>query len=256
MPKTMSVKTLTEYSMLAPMSIKNADLIWAVSNFTATEINYYYPNRKSHKIIVGCGLNPLRYQHIPSVIELSEIRDKYFINDKTLLFIGTLEPRKNLKFLLSLMPELSVSGWRLLIVGCKGWGKSDLSSIVNSQNYPKDSVTFCDFVSDYTLQGLYRTVSFFISTSLMEGFGLPQLEAMTAGCPVIAAANSAVIEVVGNGGVLVQGWDREIWCSSIKNALNNRGELVSAASQQAICHSIEGACKEVYEIINSKTVEV
>jgi glycosyltransferase involved in cell wall biosynthesis len=82
----------------------------------------------------------------------------------------------------------------------------------------------------------------------MEGFGLPQLEAMAVGCPVIAAANSAVTEVVGTGGVLVEGWDADVWCQKIRNAHKDREILSTSAKVQAKKFSIEDACSEISEI--------
>jgi glycosyltransferase involved in cell wall biosynthesis len=250
MPSSMSARTRFAYGLLSGNSIKTADLIWAISNFTAKQIDHYYPKRRANHIVVGCGLNPLRTSYKNSESTLLEIKQLFEVTDRTLLFVGTLEPRKNLQFLLSLMKNLSIDGYKLLIVGCSGWGKSNVESIINDPVFPKKSVIFCDFVSDDTLQALYETVPFFISTSLMEGFGLPQLEAMAVGCPVIAAANSAVTEVVGTGGVLVEGWDTDLWCQKIRNAHKDREILSASAKVQAKKFSIEDACSEISEILN------
>lgn len=251
LPNTMSFKTLIAYYLLSGHAIRNAQIIWAVSEFTKNEIQRYYPRRKSQHIIIGSGLNPSRNILDISINTRSEIIARYGIHQKSLLFVGTLEPRKNLAFLLSLMPELAEDGWNLFVVGCSGWGESHFTSIINSPSFPKKSVVFCDYVSDADLHGFYITVAFFISTSLMEGFGLPQLEAMSVGCPVIAASNSALIEVVGDGGVLVSGWVREIWCKIIKDSFYIRSKLAASAIKQAQQYTIDKVCIELYTIINS-----
>lgn len=245
LPETMAWRTRVAYGLLAGRSITHADLIWTISHFTAREVERHYPKRRADGFIVGCGLNPLRQQEVPDDQTLEALKQRFGVGDRTLLFVGTLEPRKNLPFLLSLMPALARNGWRLLVVGCSGWGKSPLASTVQAPDYPSTAVHFCDYVTDLELQALYRTVTFFISTSLMEGFGLPQLEAMSAGCPVIAAANSAVIEVVADGGLLIEGWNQAHWIEQIEQAYTRRPALQAAARQNAERHSVAPACLAV-----------
>ncbi|MFZ2649346.1 MAG: glycosyltransferase family 1 protein [Burkholderiaceae bacterium] len=242
LPWTMSARSRVAHSIFAGRSIRNADVIWAVSEYTAREIERFYPHRRAKQTIIGCGLNPLRACAELTPQRLSSFTRHYGVHDRTLLFVGTTEPRKNVGFLLSLMPQLARSGCALLIVGCGGWGRSDLASIVEADNFPRESVRFCDYVPDEDLQALYRSAAFFVSASLMEGFGLPHLEAMSAGCPVIAAANSAVIEVVSAGGCLIEGWDRAHWVRSIEQAFEKRDALKSAAHHNALRHSIANAC--------------
>jgi glycosyltransferase involved in cell wall biosynthesis len=73
-------------------------------------------------------------------------------------------------------------------VGCGGWGDSGVADVVQRGDFPRDAVAFCDYVDEAELRALYRLATVFVSPSLLEGFGLPLLEAMEAGCPVVAAA--------------------------------------------------------------------
>jgi glycosyltransferase involved in cell wall biosynthesis len=245
LPWTMSLKSRIAHGLLAGLSIRRADTIWAVSRFTATEIERYYPRRRSRRLLVGAGLNPLRQQSKPTSGQVAEVAARYGVTDKTLLFVGTTEPRKNLAFLLSLMPTLAQGGVRLLVIGCAGWGPTRVSDIIGRDDFPRDAVRFCDYVPDTDLQALYRCAAFFISTALMEGFGLPHLEAMAAGCPVIAAANSAVVEVVSDGGVLVAGWDTDRWIAAIGEAFADVQGLRTAARRNAQRHAFDSVCVEV-----------
>lgn len=249
LPWTMSTRARIGYALFAGRSIRRADLVWAVSAFTAAEMDRYYPCRRSRRTVVGSGLNPLRTQSAASPELIADVAARYGVGAHTLLFVGTLEPRKNLAFLLSLMPRLAHSGCKLLVVGATGWGRSDLASIVEGPGFPREAVHFCDYVSDQDLQALYRCVAFYISTSLMEGFGLPHLEAMSAGCPVIAPANSAVVEVVADGGCLVSGWDAGVWIQAIEKAFGQRKALQAAARRNAERHSIALACEAAFEIL-------
>lgn len=242
LPHTMAIRTRIAYSLMAGHAIRNADHVWAVSHFTAGEIERYYPKRRARHILVGSGLNPWRAQSKLDASQVGAVAQKYRVNERTLLFVGTLEPRKNLAYLLKLMPRLSALGWRLIVVGCAGWGKSDLAEIVNGSNFPRNAVVFCDYVPDIELQALYRCVSFFISTALMEGFGLPHLEALASGCPVIAPANSAVVEVVGGAGQLVHGWAPDDWVAAIESAFEQRESMRLISINEAAKHDISIAC--------------
>lgn len=242
LPGTLSARTRIASFLMAGRTIKKAKHIWSVSNYTADEIKRHYPNRFCKDIIIGSGLNPLRVgRSLDQELQVI-LADRYRVTDRTLLFVGTLEPRKNLAFLLNLMPALSTFGWRLLVVGCSGWGKSKVASIISAEHYPKNSVFFCDYVPDDDLLFLFRSVDFFISTALMEGFGLPHLEAMAAGCPVIAPSNSAVVEVVGDAGCLVEGWCPDAWVTAIEDSYRNRDYYLSKLEEQVKKHSMQRVC--------------
>lgn len=247
-PETMSLRARIAYSLLSGSAIRQADTIWAVSHFTSSQIEQYYPHRRGKMpVICGSGLNPLRSSRQPLSSYVQEIAAKYGVNDRTLLFVGTLEPRKNLAFLLSLMPKLATFGVRLIVAGCNGWGKSNIAEVVAAPGFPVDAVCFCKYLPDEELQALYRSVAFFISTALMEGFGLPHLEAMAVGCPVIAANNSAVAEVVRDGGRLISGWDPDSWVEGIMNALTERKDIASGALDNAREHDMGFVCAQVQQ---------
>jgi glycosyltransferase involved in cell wall biosynthesis len=134
---------------------------------------------------------------------------------------------------------------RLLVVGCKGWGKQAFSQIMDAPGYPVERVVFADYVSDPELQVLYAHVLALAWPSLLEGFGLPLLEAMSMGCPVVAANNSAMPEVVGSGGLLVEGWSQLEWKQAVRQVLHSRSLFSQAARQAAACHSMERPCSEL-----------
>lgn len=256
-PETMALRSRIAYGLLGGRAIRQADYIWAVSRFTSSQIDQYYPSRRSRApIICGSGLNPVRSSRAPIPSYVQEIALKYGVNDRTLLFVGTLEPRKNLAFLLSLMPKLANLGVRLVIVGCGGWGKSGLAGIVNAPGFPRDAVRFCSYIPDEELQALYRSVAFFVSAAIMEGFGLPHLEAMAAGCPVIAANNSAVAEVVRGGGRLISGWEPACWVEGIEEALRDRPIIASRTLDNANQHDISAACSRIQNFLATQIISI
>ena len=245
LPWTLSRRARVAYGLLAGRSIRRADVLWAVSRYTAAEVSRHYPQRRAAEIAVGSGLNPLRAAPALDSAAALSLRQRYAVGDRSLLFVGTLEPRKNLRFLLGLMPALAARGYTLIVVGCAGWGQSGIAEVMQAPGFPTSQVRFCDYVPDADLQGLYRCVAIFVSTSLMEGFGLPQLEAMSAGCPVVAAANSAMVEVVGDGGATVEGWSPEAWVLAIEQVYTQRAAASGRALLRAANHDVATACRAV-----------
>ncbi len=118
--------------------------------------------------------------------------------------VGTLEPRKNLPGLLKAFAAARGKGLphRLVITGASGWGDSHLARLVNDLQLQQD-VTFTGFIEDEQLPGLYAGADFFVYPSLYEGFGLPVLEAMASGAPVITSNVSSLPEVAGDAALLV-----------------------------------------------------
>lgn len=202
--------------------INKAKFIWCNSRYTKDKVEQYFPHRKCHDIFTGFSCSEEFSLMNVSQKDKGEIKDRYGIIDKFLLFVGTLEPRKNLSFLLEIMEVLHIDipSLKLVIVGGKGWKYSNIFKIINRPRYPKDSVVFTDYIDTATLIKLYNIADCYVSTSLNEGFGLPQLEAMKCGCPVVTAHNSAMIEVVSGRGFTVEGWNIKDWCNTIKKALS------------------------------------
>ncbi len=137
----------------------------------------------------------------PNII--SQVKTKYGIPEgKYLLSLSTLEPRKNLlnsiKAFLLMIEEQPESEINFVIAGRSGWMQDELLNM--TQNH-KDRLIFTGFVDDTDLPPLYSAATAFSYVSFYEGFGLPPLEAMSCGVPVIYGNNSSMIEVVGNGGL-------------------------------------------------------
>lgn len=222
---TMSFKNKIVTTLLFSCSIQSADMLWAVSNYTKVMIERYFPKRKSMNIVVGSSINTALFKKVNiTVCRVEEIKKSYQISkdSKILLFVGTLEPRKNLKYLLSLMPDLANKGFELIIVGGKGWGDTNIVDIVKAEGFPKDKVHFAGYITDFELLELYNVCDCYVSTSLNEGFGMPQLEALFCETPVVTANNSAMNEVVSGAGVIVNGWDPHDWVNAIVGAVELR----------------------------------
>ncbi len=140
-----------------------------------------------------------------SAAETSMTRKRLKVADDFLLFVGTLEPRKNLPVLVRAFREVlreTGSRLQLVIAGQKGWLTDDLFALVKESGLT-ESVHFTGYVSDDELRALYSSCKAFVYPSLYEGFGLPPLEAMACGAPVIASRIPSITEVVGDAALLV-----------------------------------------------------
>tara|TARA_R110002110_G_scaffold415765_2_gene655178 strand:- start:27460 stop:28578 length:1119 start_codon:yes stop_codon:yes gene_type:complete len=181
-----------------PRALREADAVVAVSQFTETEIHTLYPGL-AKKIEVVPGASHLADSGKSQSGRLPPERDTGF------LFVGTLEPRKNLPLLLRAYAryrEQTPHPLPLTIAGGRGWGQVDLDRHL-SELHLKNCVRVPGTVSETKLAQLYRSARALVMPSLYEGFGLPVVEALSQGVPVVVSAASAMSEVAGDAGLFV-----------------------------------------------------
>ncbi len=230
--KTMQWTNVLVNKLFFNRSIMIADIIWTNSLYTQNKVKQYFPKRHCQNIFTGASIDRHIYHPINmSEEERREIMQKYNIQHPFILFVGSLEPRKNLSFLLSLMPELwHRAKLQLVVVGGKGWKNSHIHNIVEDKDYPRDSTVFCGFVPNEDLVKLYHMAECFVSASLNEGFGMPQLEALSCGCPIITAHNSAMIEIAEgkDGAFTVKGYHQQDWIATIMQVVKQQPKVNTA----------------------------
>jgi glycosyltransferase involved in cell wall biosynthesis len=144
------------------------------------------------------------YQPINNKQEIREqVCKKYNIEFPFILYTGTLEKRKNIPILIKAFYKLKKMGisHKLLIVGKKGWKYDDIFKTIKTLNLQKD-IMFTGYVPKEDLVKFYNLADLFVYPSLYEGFGLPPLEAMACGCPVITSNTSSLPEVVKDAGIM------------------------------------------------------
>lgn len=233
-PKTMAKATRLLETLFMPPSLKKADIVIADSLSTAQDIIEYYPklNDKIRHIPLGPGNFDRKTKADTSPIDTAE-NNSYKKN--YILFVGTIEPRKNLTRLLEAFAKLETDlkqKFELIIVGAKGWGGVDINSITASLNI-KNHVKITGYVSENEMQMLYKNAYALAMPSLYEGFGLPILEAQSYGVPVITSSNSSMPEVAGKGAILVDPFCVESISKALKRLLGDN-ELRQALSAKAI----------------------
>ena len=148
---------------------------------------------------------------------------EYGVGEGFLLFVGTLEPRKNLGMLLGAYHRLRKERGvivPLVLVGSKGWFYENIFQEIARLDLA-DSVRHLTGIPDVKLAHLYRAAGVLVFPSWYEGFGLPALEAMHGGCPVVCANRGSLPEVVGNAGILLDPDDADGWVGAIEKVLRD-----------------------------------
>jgi glycosyltransferase involved in cell wall biosynthesis len=170
--------------------------------------------------------------------EAEATRNRLGIGDDFLLFVGTIEPRKNLATLVRAFEEIARardSGLQLIIAGQHGWLVDDLLNQI-SKSPAADRIKLTGYLSDEALRALYSTCRCFIYPSTYEGFGLPPLEAMACGAPVIASRIASIVEVCGDAALLIEPKSVDALTKAISDLLGDedaRRRLSSAGLRRA-----------------------
>lgn len=196
-PATMRPLTRRLDAWLMPRALARADVIGAVSEATAADLRRTFPQCASRVAVVPAGATRLPPPQSAEALTALGVRPPY------VLYVGTQEPRKNLARLLAAFASSGVSrGAQLVIAGSPGWGGVDLAAAVDREGLTSATRLLgrCD---DALLSTLYRHARFLALPSLYEGFGLPLLEAMALGTPVLTANVASMPEVAGQAGWLV-----------------------------------------------------
>lgn len=205
-------------------SLKHTDLIITPSIFTKNEIQHYYPDTGIGIYPVHLGYNrSLFFRQSDSIV--ARMKNKLDLPDKYVLFVGTSDPRKNIGLIVRMMESLP-SSISFVCVGWSGWeNKTDYSSsMLNNRR-----IKYTGYVSDKMLATLYSGARVFVYPSFYEGFGLPVLEAMACGCPVVCSNRASLPEVAGSTGAAVicspydyKSFDMAVFSIFKSNALYDR----------------------------------
>ena len=229
-----------------PLMARRATLIIAPSEWTKHE-TIEHLGVKEHKLRVipeaaRPHLRPLREDEIQPVLEKHGIRGPY------LLYVGTIEPRKNLLTLLRAYADLlrtTEHGPQLVLAGGKGWLFEEVFALVEELRL-QEHVKFTGYVDDADLPALYSAAQAFVYPSLYEGFGLPPLEAMACGAPVITSNVTSLPEVVGKAGLTHAPEDARALTAAMAKLLgdfNTRTHFQRAGLERAQLFSWERAAR-------------
>jgi len=183
--------------------------------------------------------------------KIDHVKRRYDIGGEYLLFVGTIQPRKNLVRLIEAFKKTRSPQISLIIVGKKGWLSDEI------YNAPKkfgieDRVKFLGYVPTGDIVSLMNGALAFVFPSLYEGFGLVVLEAMACGCPVVTSNTSSLPEVVGNAGILVDPYDVE----DIARGIRGIFELNETQYQNLVEKGLKRAQKFTWQKTAQQTIGV
>ena len=236
-PSAASPRLKAYLDAVVPSSIKAADHILADSAATKLDLTKLYGTPEEKITVLYCGVNP-RFRRVEESAELQKTQLKYGLaRSRYLLSVGTLQPRKNYSAVVEALAALRRLGHDLhyVIAGGSGWLEDELAETIERTGM-NDYVYLLGLVDDADLPALYTGARMLLMVSLYEGFGLPVLEAMACGTPVIASNMSSLPEVAGSAALLVDPHDID----AIRGAIHRleiddakRSELTAAGYQQA-----------------------
>lgn len=244
-------------------SAKKANKIFTISQASKNDIIKIYQIPEEKVVVTYPGIKMESSKFNPPIGGQSSkfLEQKYGIDGNYILFVGTLQPRKNIARLIEAFsitlknadqdakkPRKSL---QLVIIGKKGWLYEEILEASKKFNI-ENSVKFLDFVPDEDLPSFYSNALYFILPSLYEGFGLPVLEAMKNGCPVITSSVSSLPEAGGNAALYVNPEDVEDIASKMKLLLDDerkRKEMIKKGYEQIKKFSWEKTAKQTLEVL-------
>jgi glycosyltransferase involved in cell wall biosynthesis len=233
-----------------PLFVRAATHIIAVSRHTADDLNslYQVPAAKIEVIYEGVDAE---FQPA-SAAQVEAIRARYSPDRPFLLMVGTLEPRKNHLLALKALAQLKAEGYphRLVIAGGKGWLFEPIAAKVDEMGLTND-VIFSGYVPGEDLPGLYSASTCLLLPSQYEGFGLPLLEAMACGAPVVSSNASSLPELAGDAALLVSPDDEAAFLNAVRQIIDRpelAATLVERGFKQAGKFSWEAAAQKTAQL--------
>lgn len=233
-------------------AVERADAIIAISEHTKRDIIKYF-NAPEDLITVTHLAAGSEYHEVEDPAVLASVRARYGLPEKYVLFVGSLEPRKNIKTLLkaySAVSERTKKDFPLVIAGGKGWLNSDIPSLVEGLGI-KECVRFTGYIDANDISAVYSGASVFAYPSLYEGFGLPILEAMSCGAPVITSNTSSMPEVAGDAARLVDPLNADELAGELETVLEDEGlraEMKKKGLARAASFSWDRCARETIEV--------
>ena len=234
-PKTMPPRSLAVERMLFGYSVRRANAIICNSESTEEDLHHFYPEveQKTHIVHPGACF--------PKKTRKGVIRKNFG------LFVGTFEPRKNLYLLIEaikMLPQGLFQNFEFVLAGKKGWGSLDVEAKIASLSlHHKVKVVYAP--DDLELNQLYSTCSFLVMPSLHEGFGLPVIEAMAFGKPVIVSNVSSLPKIAGKAGLVFEVTDALDLAESLELLIQNE-KLRSNMGQHALVQCQKFTIQKAY----------
>ncbi len=248
-PEHFAKKDLIQLKKWTNISLKACDGIITISNSTRNDIQKYYPDLNKPIKVIYPGYNTDIFKKITNIKSKESVIKKYALPKNFTVFVGTVQPRKNIQGVISAMKFNH--DFNLVVVGKKGWLFDPIFE--NAKNF-RNRITFTDYVPDEDLPVIISLADSLILPSFYEGFGIPVVEALACGCPVIVSKNSSLSEAAGNAGLFVDPHNPKDIAEKISILQNDKkikNNLINNAQKQILKFSWQENAKQTYEFISS-----
>jgi len=251
-------KDLLKLNRLSDLAINNANRIIAVSQATKNDILKFYPQLAEEKItVIHHGFDSQLFSKKVSIEKSGAVLGNWKLEiGNYILYVGAIQPRKNLGVLIEAFEKIKIKNpeLKLVIAGAPAWKYEDTLEKIASSEFKAD-IIITGTVPFEWLSALYQNASVFVFPSLYEGFGIPVLEAMASGVPVVLANNSSLPEVAGDGALYFDTQDCDDLARCLEDVMNNeelRDTMVEKGSKRALDFSWEKCATQTLDIITKK----
>jgi len=255
-PKSFRQKDLHQLVNWTAYSVKKAAHIFTISQYTKKDIVRFYKVPEDKITVTYPGISKSKKQKVKSKITIQNLKRRYKIYSDYLIYIGTLQPRKNLTKLIEAFSALSAnsafSAITLVIIGKKGWMYDEIFKLVHRTDLCK-RVVFTGYIKEEEKQVLLKSAKAFVLPSLYEGFGIPVVEAMAAGVPVVISKVSSLPEIGGKAAIYIKN-PKSV--TSIAEALIRVLKLTKDQRKKLIALGLKQSKKFSWQRAGEKTLEV
>lgn len=255
-PQSFLKKDLHQLKNWTRYSAKKASHIFTISDHSKKDIQKFYQLAEEKITVIYPGIDRHRFSQKLTPLQINKVKEKYHIVNEYLLYLGTLQPRKNLLNLIKAYSQLIHRYPKLLLVlaGKKGWLYQSLFTEVKRLQL-NHQVVFTGFVAEADTPALIKGARLFILPSLYEGFGIPVVQAMASGTPVLVSQNSSLPEIVADCGSYIQPpfGIKEIKkgiIDSLSLPTSQQQQLVKKAAQRASQFNWTKAAQKILEVVN------
>jgi glycosyltransferase involved in cell wall biosynthesis len=216
-------QSVLKWDKYIEQNVHKADAIVVQSQQTRNDLIEIFKVRPDIIKIINLPVNAVFHSN-PNDSTKNEIKKKYNLLSPFALFVGTLEPRKNIPTLIRAFEQLHKSGASdliLVVVGKSGWLYDEIINSINN-SVVKNKILYLNYLPEKDLAIIYRLATFFVYPSFYEGYGVPVLEAMASGTPVITSNNSSLKEIAEGAAMLVDPTDVEALAEAMANLSDNQ----------------------------------
>ena len=252
-PETVRARTKYMLDTGLKKSMKRADIIVTDSEFSKTEIIKYFPQYQDKIRVVPCGVDLNKFHPCNDTDKIERVRKDFETGEEYFLYLGTIEPRKNLERLIEAYAEFVKNmdnPPNLVLAGGKGWLYDSIYAKAEKLGIEKH-VIFTKYIPSEDINALMCGAVAFVFPSIYEGFGMPPLEAMACGVPVLTSGEASLPEVTGDSAVIVDAYSVKSIAEGLERIYSDRNlreRLSREGSERAEKFTWEKSAEILYKV--------